>query len=548
MEEKDVSIKTNKKKVIIALIALLIVVIAVVSYALWIETKKQTNKNSLITACLDISYNSLSSEINADGMWPTPDSDSVKLTPYSFSITNNCETPIYYTIALESTAASGNANYIPDEYIKLRLDNGIDYVYNDLDNMDNDPNAEYQIRNTKQITDRYVGPHSTNVHEIRLWLDEDTPVSEMNKIFKSKVRLVASQELMIAKEAELSSESCFTVDSNGVLTAYDTTNCPMNNARIVIPPKVNGVTITAIGTQIFGTIGAGTSGKKVAYIDLSHMTGLRVINACAFGRSNASSCTYNYNPDDSTGPLIIPYGVTTIGDYAFGFYKGTNTDLIIPNTVETIGKNAFYQFVGDSVQLSTSLQSIGQQAFNAWKGLAGNSTSSTNKSVLIIPDSVTTIDRQAFPVFRGDYLKLSNNLTSIGVSAFTNYVGTGTELEIPSSITTIEQSAFMRFNGDNIIFNNGLVTIGNGAFYNYKNGPINLPSTLQTIDNNAFYTYNYANVTIPASVTTIGSNVFAGMKGDKTINILSANPGSMTLGSGWSGSADYTCNGGACPF
>ena len=548
MEDKSVSIKTSKKKIIISLIILLSVVVVIASYAIWAEYKKQTNKNSLITACLDIVYSNESNDINIEEMWPTIDGQAASLTPYTFSITNNCEMPVYYDVDMESVAVNG-MSYIGDNYIKVSLDTSIPFIYGELDTIDNDTNTSYSIRNTKKIREKYIGPHATNTHEIRMWLDEDTPISEMNKVFKSKVKIMTSQERVIANKPHYTSEDCFTVNSSGVLTAYDTTNCPMNNARIIIPPEVDGITITEIGTQIFGTTGANTTGSRVAYIDISNMTGLTTIDRCPFGKNSSTNCTLNYNPDsETTDPLVIPYGVTTIGPFAFGFYKGTNTELVIPDTVTSIGASAFAQFNGDSIVFSKNLESIGSKAFNAWKGLAGNVSSATEKSPLILPDSITDIKSDSFTAYRGSYLKISSGLTSIPELAFRWYGGAGTVLEIPVGVTVIHDAAFQRFEGDDIIFPNGLTEIGGSAFEKYNDGPLNFPNTLVTLGDEAFSYYDYDNVTLPASVNEVGTFAFNSIMNDKTITILNPNPSSMVLGTDPFGNANLSCVGGACPW
>lgn len=87
--------------------------------------------------------------------------------------------------------------------------------------------------------------------------------------------------------------------------------------------------------------------------------------------------------------VVIPYGITKIGDYAFGNYQGL-IEVVIPPTVTEIGERAF----GGCghlhyVKMYDGLQTIKTQAFV----YAGRSFQDTN---YVIPDSVTTIAQDAF--------------------------------------------------------------------------------------------------------------------------------------------------------
>lgn len=84
--------------------------------------------------------------------------------------------------------------------------------------------------------------------------------------------------------------------------------------------------------------------------------------------------------------VIIPDGVTTIGNYAFSDCSGL-TNITIPNSVTSIGKYAFEGCSGlTSVTISNGVAVIGEYMFAECTGL-------TN---ITIPDSVTAIGKYAF--------------------------------------------------------------------------------------------------------------------------------------------------------
>lgn len=114
-----------------------------------------------------------------------------------------------------------------------------------------------------------------------------------------------------------------------------------------------------------------------------------------------------------TGNLILPEGLTTIGEGTFQYCSGLTGNLNIPEGVTTIGDYAFSFCSGftGSLILPEALTTIGDHAFDGCSGFTGN---------LTIPEGVTTIGDNAFmscPVFSNSLI-LPESLTSIGDNAF----------------------------------------------------------------------------------------------------------------------------------
>ena len=132
------------------------------------------------------------------------------------------------------------------------------------------------------------------------------------------------------------------------------------------------------------------------------------------------------------GDLVIPEGVTSIGDYAFYNCKGL-TGITIPDSVTSIGDYAFYNCKGlTCITIPDSATSIGDYAFYNCRGLTG----------ITIPDSVTNIgDFTFFGCIGLTSISISNSATSIGWFAFKDCTGL-TSITIPSSVTRIGWAAF----------------------------------------------------------------------------------------------------------
>jgi len=169
--------------------------------------------------------------------------------------------------------------------------------------------------------------------------------------------------------------------------------------HVIIPSVIDGYTVTEIGRD-------------------------------AFNNTNGDTGTY-------ISSVVIPDGVTSIGDYAF--YNNNLKSVTIPSSVTSIGRSAFY---------NNNLESV------------------------VIPDGVTSIGDSAFN---------SNDLESI---------------TIPSSVTTIADYTFYNNNLKSVTISSGVTTIGDYAFYDNNLKSVTIPSSVTTIGDYAFYGNRFTSVTI----------------------------------------------------
>lgn len=147
-------------------------------------------------------------------------------------------------------------------------------------------------------------------------------------------------------------------------------------------------------------------------------------------------------PTVTLSNLIIPsvlggYPVRYIGarfakdNKNVGFHS--NASLVIPDSVIGIGESAFSGIYFSSVTFGQNLQEIGEYAFE----------SSCRMQVVDIPDSVTSIDDNAFQFCTNlTYLTLGTGLTNIGSWAF-SLCSSLTSVDIPDSMTRINEGTFV---------------------------------------------------------------------------------------------------------
>ncbi|MBQ6686987.1 MAG: hypothetical protein IJN03_00500 [Bacilli bacterium] len=182
----------NKKTVITvtSIVAVLLVIIGV-TYAYWLVTKTQTNQNIISSGCLDISLSGEKNDIELQDQFPLSDEDGMKLTPYEFTVTNNCTTSVDYYVNLESLGIESSA--ISASALKIALNDNVSILG---DNYETD----------KTISEAYVAhriaygtlaakdtENASVTYELRIWIDANAPISEQNKTFQSKISVTVGQ-------------------------------------------------------------------------------------------------------------------------------------------------------------------------------------------------------------------------------------------------------------------------------------------------------------------------------------------------------------------
>jgi len=120
------------KNIIVILIFLGLLLTIGTSYALWQITLKQADENKLTTSCFRINFKDKDS-INLTDAYPMSDEEGKKLKPYTFTITNTCNTHVAYRVffhhdtgSINAMAAATKAEIMPSIYLdsNVRLVSG----------------------------------------------------------------------------------------------------------------------------------------------------------------------------------------------------------------------------------------------------------------------------------------------------------------------------------------------------------------------------------------------------------------------------------------
>ena len=226
----------KKKYMLLGIIGALIVLIGG-SYAYWRLTLTQTGLNEVASSCFSITLTNEQNEISLQKAAPISDEDGKKLTPFTFTIKNNCDTYASYTINLELLNTVAEESRLSAEFIKAMIDEETPFLLNTTPATTTLENA-YE---SYTLTTGYLDANEERNYSLRLWMDQDVTIEDdaMNKQLESKITITASyidhmptdyercveeygedsiQCSIIADASDEETGSCPTVNEDGTVT------------------------------------------------------------------------------------------------------------------------------------------------------------------------------------------------------------------------------------------------------------------------------------------------------------------------------------------
>ena len=215
-------------------------------------------------------------------------------------------------------------------------------------------------------------------------------------------------------------------------------------------------------------------------------------------------------PQKLDGTYSVKKGTKIICDCAFWCCDSLSS-LVIPDGVTSVGNRAFWccSSLG-SLILPDSVISIGESPFWCCKSLKR----------LVIPKSVTCIVDSAFLGWNGELIcslpcliyeknvlfnKDKSKILSFRDTKITSYV-------IPAGVTSIGDDAFLNCSSlHSLVIPNSVTSIGKRAFYGCSSlRSLVIPDSVISIGNSAFCCCtSLSSIVIPDSVISIGDNAFS---------------------------------------
>ena len=208
-----------KRKYILGIFVVFVLVLIIsVSYAIWQINLKQESTNTISTGCFKIEFED-ENPINLGSAYPTSDEDVSNLIPYTFTITNTCDSYATYQINLEVLNTTTLERL---EYISLSLNEKEKKSFSSFEEVSK---TLEDATASRKLEDGYLDKKESKTFELRVWLDENTPAIEgvMNKTWISKITIATSYLPESPSYAE--------VITNCSRNGYNTTECMLENSK-----------------------------------------------------------------------------------------------------------------------------------------------------------------------------------------------------------------------------------------------------------------------------------------------------------------------------
>ena len=187
-----------KKKIILPVFAILSIALILVgtTYAYWKFTYISDKTNIGKSKCLSIELTNQKNEISLNNTYPISDLEAKKLTPYSFTINNTCDTFISYDVNLEMLEGTT----MNSKYMAVMINNEHKELLSNLDNANTVMSSSVESR---KLVSGSLGVGDSVDYTLRLWIDESVTLSDdaQNKTFTSKIVVTAQPSNYSPKDA-----------------------------------------------------------------------------------------------------------------------------------------------------------------------------------------------------------------------------------------------------------------------------------------------------------------------------------------------------------
>ena len=194
-----------KKSVIFISISLVLIILLGmgVSYSMWNISVSQDTNNTAYTECFDLSITNKENNISLNNAYPISNDKGKSLTPYTFTITNTCDITTEYSVNLEVL----NNSTFSSKFIDVMFEGNI----NLLSSYDTTDKVNTSSIESRKLTTGILKSQESKDYSLRLWLDYNTTLEDLNneiKSFKSKI-------VVVGKPINYEGDTVFNFDYTG---------------------------------------------------------------------------------------------------------------------------------------------------------------------------------------------------------------------------------------------------------------------------------------------------------------------------------------------
>lgn len=179
---------SKKYKISLAAIIIAIVLLTIsASYALYKIVRSQDDENLVNAGCFNLALSNEENAINLESTIPLTDAEGRKLTPFTFTLTNNCTITASYNVNLEVLSGST----LSSSFVATLFNNG------DIKTLNSYPSANTTIKGSiesRTLQRGVLAPGSSVDYSVSLWLDEDVTLEDNveNTKLKSKIVIIST--------------------------------------------------------------------------------------------------------------------------------------------------------------------------------------------------------------------------------------------------------------------------------------------------------------------------------------------------------------------
>ena len=162
-----------------------------VSYAYWRLVIYQTGENEVASSCFSITLTNEQNAINLQKAYPILDEEGKELTPYTFTVKNNCDAYASYSVNLELLETILEENRLSSGFIKVMLDENTPVLLTENTSIEPTLDNAYEAY---ELATGYLDKNEEITYNLRLWMDQDVTIEDdaMNKQLESKITITAS--------------------------------------------------------------------------------------------------------------------------------------------------------------------------------------------------------------------------------------------------------------------------------------------------------------------------------------------------------------------